>query len=103
MSCFFIFCLSGLYLDAGIGVVDQVPPIPARIIEKFGPMTYYKYDFNYTPNPRGHIAIGHEWNLPRVRTSLEVRHESWLGTTADVGEESVWLNVRILPFKWEPR
>ena len=99
LYCALIFCASNLYLDLGVGYVDAVPPVPQWAIHKFGPGTYRRFDMNQVANPRGHVSIGHEWNGERSRVSLELRHESWIGTNADKGENAVWFNVRMFPFK----
>jgi hypothetical protein len=104
VDCIALFCLSGLYLELGLGYVDPLLPPPAHIIQKLGPGAYYLYDFNNAPNPRGQLSIGHEWNPSnKVRVSMELRHNSWLATTADKGENSAWLSLRLRPWQWDAR
>jgi len=90
---------ANLYVEGAVGVVDNLPPVPQWAKDKFGPDANYKYDPDAVANPRGRVALGVEWNAPRSRFSMEVRHESWVGVTADKGEESVWAAVRIFPFR----
>ena len=90
-SCILTLCLANLYVEAAVGYVAPVPsPPPARV---------WHFDANYHANPKGRFAIGHEWNPdPKIRVSLDVRHESWLGTLKDFGENSVWASVRYRPW-----
>jgi hypothetical protein len=99
-----MFCLANLYVEGAVGYVDPTPTPPIEIVRKMGPMALWKYDANYAANPMGRLAVGHEWNpSAKVRVDLEIRHESWLGTTADHGQNSIWFSTRILPFRWEPK
>lgn len=86
-----LLCLAGLYVEGAVGYVNPMGPLPKGVLFKFEP--------NHVANPMGRIAIGHEWESGKFRYSLEIRHESWIGTTADVGLESAWVEVRWRPFK----
>lgn len=91
MNCLLLLCLSGLYFEGGAGYVFSPPEPPPKRRLMFEP--------NHVANPMGRIAFGHEWNpSPRARISIELRHESWLGTTRDVGLNSAWASVRVLPW-----
>ena len=104
MECLTLFCLSGLYIELGAGYIRGLPPPPPRIIEKYGPNVIYLYDFNTTRNPRGQLSLGYEWNPSnRVRVSMELRHNSWIGTNADKGENGAWMSLRLRPWQWDPR
>lgn len=85
----------GAYVEGGVGVVRGLGPVPAWA----GPGASRKYDFNVVANPRGHVAVGYEWEGKKTVTYLEVRHESWLGTNSDSGEESVWAGGRWYPWR----
>ncbi len=99
MSCLAILCLSGLYLEGGVGYIEPTPKPPEYAIRKFGPDAIWRYDANQAANPMGRVAVGHEWQLTKIRWSLELRHESWIGTTADHGQNSVWVSVRYTPWR----
>lgn len=103
MNCILI-CLAGLYMEAGIGVLDKPSnELTAYMLDAGRPIVLYHgiepYDLNVARNPRGRISIGHEWNLsPRYRVSFELRHESWIGTKRDRGNNGAWTSVRYLPW-----
>ena len=100
MSCTLLACLSGLYIELGAGYVAPTPVPPPSAVAKFGPDVTWKYDANHAANPMGRLAIGHEWGpSSRVRVSFELRHESWIATTADHGQNSVWVSARIFPLR----
>ncbi len=100
MTCAILFCLAGLYLEGGVGIFDHPPDPPAWAQAKYNGNAIWKYDANHTANPRGRIAVGHEWEpSPKWRINLELRHESWIGTTADYGQNSVWVSGRVYPWK----
>jgi hypothetical protein len=100
MSCTLLACLSGLYIELGAGYVAPTPAPPPSAVAKFGPDVTWKYDANHAANPMGRLAIGHEWEpSSRVRVSFELRHESWIATTADHGQNSAWVSVRMRPFR----
>lgn len=86
-----ILCLAGLYVEGAVGYVSPMGPPPKNL--------RWKYEPNFTANPMGRIAIGHEWEAGKFRYSLEIRHESWIGTFGDRGMESAWVEVRWRPFK----
>ena len=106
MNCLLLFCLSGLYVDGGVGYVD----VPRNNVKQYTfqldgkpPLTVVSgarmHDYNVAANPMGRIAIGHEWNpSSHARISLELRHESWLATGKDRGTNSAWASVRVLPW-----
>jgi len=95
--CAVIFCLANIYLEGAVGYVEPTPSPPVHIQKING---LWKYDANYAANPMGRIAVGHEWNpSSKVRVDLELRHESWIGTTADHGQNSAWMSVRVLPWR----
>lgn len=99
MNCILI-CLANLYVETGIGYIAKQPQIPAWAVEMYGPQVERVYDPNKTANPMGRLAIGHEWQPGRkVRISFELRHESWIGTNADHGQNSAWASVRVNPFR----
>lgn len=99
-GCILLFCLSQVYIEGGVGYVEKPHAIPQWAIEKFGLDTQWKYDSNHVANPRGKLAIGHQWELSsRTTVDISLRHESWIGTTADYGQNSVFLSVRSFPFK----
>lgn len=96
MSCLALLC--GLYLELGAGYVAPTPPPTERMIHAHGPATYWLYDANRTANPMGRVQIGYEADLaPRWRVDLSLRHESWVGTGYDHGQNSAWFAVR-----WRP-
>lgn len=100
MQCAFLLCLSGLFLEGGVGYVAPTPSPPAWAFQKFGPDATWRYDANHAANPMGRLSVGHEWNpSPKVRISFEIRHESWIATTADHGQNSAWASVRVLPWR----
>ena len=100
MNCLAILCLSSLYLEGGVGYIASAPAPPEWAYKRFGKDVTWKYDANQTANPMGRLAVGHEWNpSPKVRLSLELRHESWIGTGADHGQNGVWGSVRVLPWR----
>lgn len=91
MNCI-LLCLANLYVETGIGYIHDLGPIPAQY-------SYRKYDYNQTKNPRAVIAIGHEWQISRKATlNMEIRHESWVATKADTGENGAWLSLRVMPW-----
>ncbi len=106
MNCLLLLCLSGLYIEGGIGYVD----LPSSNIQTYSfaqvnkpPLVLVSgarmHDYNTTANPMGRVALGHEWNpSPHARISLELRHESWVGTGKDYGTNSAWASVRVLPW-----
>ena len=91
--------IASLYFEIGAGYVRDLGPVPQEITAKLGPSAYRKYDFNRVANPRGHVAVGIEHDMGQVSVSLSLRHESWIGSVADSGEESAWVNVRIKPWR----
>jgi hypothetical protein len=97
MSCAAILCLSGLFIEGSAGYID-LPK--AKQMEWYGQTYRYsrKYDMNHTSNPMGNLAIGHEWDTPKWRVSIELRHDSWLGTGKDRGMNGAWTSVRYKPF-----
>lgn len=100
MNCLLLLCLSGLYVEGGVGVFDQPPKPPQWAFAKYGPDAHWKYDANEAANPRGRISVGHEWEVgAKWRFQLELRHESWIGTSADYGQNSAWGSVRYRPFR----
>jgi hypothetical protein len=100
MSCALFFCLSSLYVELGAGYVIPTPAPPPSAVAIYGPGVVWKYDANHAANPMGRLAIGHEWEpSSRVRVSFELRHESWIATTADHGQNSAWVSVRMRPFR----
>lgn len=100
MNCFLLFCLSNVYLEAGVGYIQPTPAPPAAELAKLGSDILWKYDANFSANPMARLAVGHEWNpSPQFRISLELRHESWLATTADHGQNSAWVSARVLPWR----
>lgn len=102
MSCTGLLC--GLYFELAAGYIPNLPRPPEWAKEKFGPDVHYKYDFNSTANPRGRLSFGYEWNpSARTRISLEFRHESWIGTQADKGQNGIWISARGFPWRWNPK
>lgn len=98
MNCFLLLCLSGLYAEGGVGYVFNAHHSDQVLHHRWGPAGYWRFDANETANPMGRLAVGHEWNpKPQWRISVEVRHESWIGTTLDNGQNSAWVSVR-----WKP-
>lgn len=102
MNCLLlIFCLSGLYAEVGAGYVPD-PGVPvAKYLAQDGRQayaTFYRLDMLGVSNPRGRVAIGYELDLGKFRFDLQLRHESWIGTTTDRGEESIWGSLRVRPF-----
>lgn len=86
-----LLCLSGLYVEAAAGYVSPLDRPP--------PGQRFKFEPNHVANPMGRVAIGHEWESGKFRISVELRHESWIATTKDRGQESAWAAVRWRPFK----
>lgn len=97
-----MFCLANLFLEVGTGYVLPQPPVPAWAIEKYGPDAHLRYDANDAANPMGRLSVGYEANVsPRLRLTLEIRHESWIGTKSDKGQNSAWFSMRIMPWRWD--
>lgn len=97
MNC--ILCLAGLFVEGAVGYVKPTPHPPAYAIAAHGIHAMWRFDANEAANPMGRIAIGHEWEADKVLVSLELRHESWLGTGKDHGQDSAWVSVRWRPFR----
>jgi hypothetical protein len=86
-----LFALSHLYLNGGVGYVQEVPERPAS--------SPYKWDQNRVANPLGIFAMGYEWETSRtLTTKMEYRHQSFIGVD-DLGQDSIQLTVTWRPFK----
>jgi hypothetical protein len=94
MSCTAILCLSGLFVEGAAGYV--LPPMRTDRPEPFHHDR--RYDMNRTSNPMGSFSLGHEWNSTKWRVTVELRHESWLGTRQDKGLNGAWTSIRYRPF-----
>lgn len=107
MECLLLVCLSNLYFNIGIGYADtpsshiqawkyQPEHAPAVI----GFTGVRPYDLNLAANPMARVSFGHEWEPSvKVRISLEVSHESWLGTGKDKGLNSAWVSLKTFPWR----
>jgi len=92
-----LLCLSGIFVEGAIGYVQPIPD--AQSYSKHGERRVWHYDPQEAANPMGRITVGHEWETGKFRISLELRHESWIGTSHDYGQNSAWGSVRWRPFR----
>ncbi len=101
MSCFLLFCITGLYLEGGAGYVDPMERTAEQItVRPMQVASSGRYESQVSANPMGRIAFGHEWQPhAKVRLNLELRHESWIGTSRDIGRNSVWVSGRVFPWR----
>lgn len=91
-----LLCLCHFYIQGGLAYV-----LPHESAADYTGRAgaYWTYDRNHTANPLGQLQLGYAVDHKRWRVDLYTRHESFVMSTSDRGENSLGLSVRYQLFK----
>jgi hypothetical protein len=105
MSCTIATILYCTYLKAGLAYelergAAKEPTYATVNDEVYRFNGYHEYDPNKYANPLGTVEMGTEWTISaRFEVDVYYRHQSFLGTTKDMGQDMFGVAMKGYLFK----